>query len=219
MTVDDLNAALDRLTEAGGKFSGGLERGAETISGQLAKVGDAVQIVQFRFTEANEGAIFGFTNQIIGVTNALADLDPSTIRGITTAIGLLVGSLGAVAGIAGTVRVVGALRGAFEGVAASVRAVSAASPVLRAFGESSRVYTAALDGARLGNSRFAASLLASRTAARNLLGGLRAVSAFAAGPYVVALAAVAAGVAGPIARYPRRPRGGEAPESSTRGRD
>ena len=107
---------------------------------------------------------------------------------------MLVGSLGAVAGIAGTVRVVGALRGAFEGVAASVRAVSAASPVLRAFGDSSRVYAAALDAASLGNSRFAASLHASRTAARSLLGGLRAVSAFAAGPYVIAFAAAAAGV-------------------------
>ena len=193
VTVDDLNAALDRLTDAGGRFAGGLERGAEAISGQLAKVSDAVQVLQFRFTEANEGAIFDFTDRILTLVNTLSELDPSTLRGITTALGVLLGSLGAVAGIAVSVRAVRALQTAFDGVATAVRAVSAASPVLRAVSASTRVYTAALDGASLGNSRFAASQLASGTASRSLLMSLRATSAFAAGPYVLAFAAAAGG--------------------------
>ena len=193
VTVDDLNAALDRLTDAGGRFAGGLERGAEAISGQLAKVSDAVQVLQFRFTEANEGAIFNFTDRILTLVNTLSELDPSTLRGITTALGVLIGSLGAVAGIALAIRGVRALQTAFEGVSAAVRAVSAASPVLRAVSASTRVYTAALDGASLGNSRFAASQLASGTASRSLLVSLRATSAFAAGPYVLAFAAAAGG--------------------------
>ena len=193
VTVDDLNAALDRLTDAGGRFAGGLERGAEAISGQLAKVSDAVQVLQFRFTEANEGAIFDFTDRILTLVNTLSELDPSTLRGITTALGVLLGTLGAVAGIAVSVRAVRALQTAFEGVSTAVRAVSAASPVLRAASASTRVYTAALDGASLGNSRFAASQLASGTASRSLLVSLRATSAFAAGPYVLAFAAAAGG--------------------------
>ena len=193
VSVDNLNSAFDLLTGSGGRFFGGLERGAETISGQLAKVSDAVQILQFNITTANEGAIFALTNRVITLVDAVSALDPSTFRGITTALGVLLGTLAAFAGVAVSVRAVRALQTAFEGVSTAVRAVSAASPVLRAVSASTRVYTAALDGASLGNSRFAASQLASGTASRSLLVSLRATSAFAAGPYVLAFAAAAGG--------------------------
>ena len=152
-----------------------------------------MQILQFNITTANEGAIFALTNRVITLVDAVSALDPSTFRGITTALGVLLGTLAAFAGVAVSVRAVRALQTAFEGVSTAVRAVSAASPVLRAASESTRVYAAALDGARLGNSRFAASQHASRTASRSLLMSLRATSAFAAGPYVLAFAAAAGG--------------------------